>query len=148
MITRCTCKGPIVGIEVGKEGADGKDGRRGTYDKERRALVATDDGDILATTTTTRRTRGTRPATPLIAVVDRRLTAAVSSRSVAASSFPVQQRSDNREKSSRVRTPWSSVRADGQSLGTSSRTLPRVRGAAPRMPTPATCPRGTRPVVI
>lgn len=34
------------------KGPNEKDGRRGTYDKERRAPVATDDGDILATTTT------------------------------------------------------------------------------------------------
>lgn len=37
------------------EGIDGQDGRRGTYDKERRAPVAaSDDGDILATTSGTR----------------------------------------------------------------------------------------------
>jgi len=74
IIMHCSCNVATVGIEATRErGCDGKDGRRGTYDKERRAPVATDDGDILATTTT-RRTRRTRSATPLIAVVDRRLT--------------------------------------------------------------------------
>lgn len=87
---------------------DGKDGRRGTYDKERRAPVATDDGDILATTTTTRRTRS---AAPLIAVVTSRLPAAASSRPVAVSCFPVQRTATSRHTEKRR------VSRAGESLG-------------------------------